>query len=64
MGAAAKGAWLTAVLLVSAGCAQCGWQQPADVPTAMEQVDYGPNPLADCLHWPADAPRVVPLYAP
>lgn len=25
---------------------------------------YGPNPLADCLRWPKDAPHVEPLYAP
>ena len=64
MVAAARGVVVTAALFVAAGCAQCCLERTCRGPTVPQESDYGPNPLADCLHWPADAPRLLPLYAP
>ncbi|MGQ0636656.1 MAG: hypothetical protein ACT4QC_18755 [Planctomycetaceae bacterium] len=53
-----------AALLASGGCVTIPWWPTTDVAPLVEEVDYGPNPLGDCLRWPPDAPRQVPLYAP
>lgn len=51
-------------LLCIAGCAQLSEGSRASTTASAQPIDYGPNPLADCLRWPKDAPHIEPLYAP
>ncbi|MSR56084.1 MAG: hypothetical protein EXS05_00180 [Planctomycetaceae bacterium] len=54
------------VLLSVSGCrhaAVTSCRNSCPPSTAYDPM-YGPNPLAEFLHWPQDAPRVEALYAP
>lgn len=53
----------TIALLALGGCIHAG-SACLTYQLGSENPDYGPNPLADCLRWPKDAPRQAPLYAP
>lgn len=59
--------WLVVLgAMAASGCRRFENLPCTPYPEPQSEYDpiYGPNPLAECLHWPKDAPRVRPLYGP